>query len=537
MVDKSEEEYARARKLFSDISPTIKCDGKKGHLYMDTKAPKSFLQVVTSKRDHKVLFLPPHRVSSDGYPTNETPLVSLEAGWLRSRMKKEVEAEVAKVWKDNGNANAEMWPYLMHLFQLMESKLRLKLLVVEEEALEEIIRYNSEAPRQYFERMSHECGVYLTIKPGTEFHRMERCSHIFCVSCLKQGYHQMIKEGDIDNFKCMGVNCGTKNLDASARPAHRVRLVSPRELLKIPIDREMVERFVQVKREKRLEADPSTIWCPLQECKGAAKGNSHPRPIKTMCNSELAGYSHASSDVCTRSLLPLEELEASDSEDGLVRDFDKRNLTYKFCKKCQEPYHEIEDRCFEQKRKREAEEKCRELEKLRRVEKDQSQAAIDRRRAETNVKMLQYYAEKRRRQEEQASLDYIATQTSPCPNCATPVSKIDACNHITCRTCRTHFCYLCSSRLDPRNLYKHFSIPGTPCHNKSWVLCTGGDESSVQFHGIRGDEISVRHLESKVKLLERKGRIEEAQLLEAQKNGLKAELEESRAKLQRVNVP
>lgn len=37
---------------------------------------------------------------------------------------------------------------------------------------------------------------------------------------------------------------------------------------------------------------------------------------------------------------------------------------------------------------------------------------------------------------------------------------------MTCRSCGTHFCYLCSTRLNPREPYRHFNTPGTPCFQK-----------------------------------------------------------------------
>jgi hypothetical protein len=60
---------------------------------------------------------------------------------------------------------------------------------------------------------------------------------------------------------------------------------------------------------------------------------------------------------------------------------------------------------------------------------------------------------------------------------------------MNCYQCNTHFCYLCSSWLDPQNPYQHFNAPGKPCYQRLWELEEGDDgEGNVQFVGVRGWE-------------------------------------------------
>lgn len=70
--------------------------------------------------------------------------------------------------------------------------------------------------------------------------------------------------------------------------------------------------------------------------------------------------------------------------------------------------------------------------------------------------------------EEQATLDYMAAYSSFCPQCMTQVQKTNGCNHMECTMCHTHFCYLCSERLLPKNPYMHFNNRKSRCNNKLW---------------------------------------------------------------------
>jgi hypothetical protein len=60
---------------------------------------------------------------------------------------------------------------------------------------------------------------------------------------------------------------------------------------------------------------------------------------------------------------------------------------------------------------------------------------------------------------------------------------------MNCYQCGAHFCYLCSSWLDPQNPYQHFNAPGKPCYQRLWELEEGDNgDGDVQFVGVRGWE-------------------------------------------------
>ena len=62
------------------------------------------------------------------------------------------------------------------------------------------------------------------------------------------------------------------------------------------------------------------------------------------------------------------------------------------------------------------------------------------------------------------SSEYMNKNTKSCPNCQTIIEKIDGCNKMTCPKCETHFCYLCGSKLNQQDPYRHFRNIGSSCH-------------------------------------------------------------------------
>ena len=59
---------------------------------------------------------------------------------------------------------------------------------------------------------------------------------------------------------------------------------------------------------------------------------------------------------------------------------------------------------------------------------------------------------------DEASAALINSTTKSCPNnsCGVHISKTEGCNHMTCRNCRTEFCWSCGEEL-PRDSHGHYS--------------------------------------------------------------------------------
>jgi len=269
------------------------------------------------------------------------------------------------------------------------------------------------------------------------------CGHVFCVDCLQDFYNNAIKEGDLASVRCLAPNCARDRLKACDSPSTGKKrkkpktFISPSELLQIPLDQEVVKRYVTLKYKTELESDKNTIYCPRQWCNGAARSKKHKKPQGL----ELA---EASDDSASE-----DEDDEPEHTDGSGKSKPYKaakellaicdDCGFAFCSRCHQSWHGEFVRCYPR-----------------------------RDRAELTA-------------EEQASIEYMKLHTTPCPTCAAPAQKTQGCNHMICYRCQTHFCYLCSAWLDPGNPYQHFNeAPGgrvTGCYMRLWELENGdGDD-------------------------------------------------------------
>lgn len=243
------------------------------------------------------------------------------------------------------------------------------------------------------------------------------------------------------NVKCLAPNCGVdSSLDVPSerRPGKKRRkredrTLDPSELLQIPIDQEIVQRYVKLKRKKKLESDRTTIYCPRQWCQGPARSK------KSSSMSQEEG-SDSDADIpeppvydqnTSEDLLPPPEERLAICED----------CTFAFCKVCKASWHGEFFSCY------------------------------PRRQNELTA-------------EEKASEEYMKMHTTPCPTCDARCQKTMGCNHMICFKCNSHFCYLCSSWLDQNNPYEHFNTVKKPCYMRLWELEAGdGAEVGINFEG------------------------------------------------------
>lgn len=192
----------------------------------------------------------------------------------------------------------------------------------------------------------------------------------------------------------------------------------------------MVQRYIKLKRKKRLESDPTTIYCPRQWCQGPARCPNKKSPQEQLeeseANDEPPDPERYRYDRNTnKNLLPPPAERLAICED----------CTFAFCQVCKASWHGEFFVCF-----------------------PRSQFELT--------------------AEEQASEDYMKLHTQPCPTCDARAQKTHGCNHMICFKCDTHFCYLCGAYLDKGNPYTHYNKTKSGCYMRLWEL-EGGDGGEI----------------------------------------------------------
>lgn len=401
---------------------------------------------------YELTHLPPLDISielPDGYPTENPPIFNITTSppWLPGHTKSNLLSDGRRLWEEAGK-DMVVYTYIDHLQQLAEQAFGLVVGSAGNEVIFprnlkiSMLDFDLKAKKLKFEQETFECGVCLEPKKGVNCHRMLQCSHVFCRPCLQDFYNTCITEGDVDNVKCMAPDCGKQTADNDdARPDRprkkRDRTISPTELLQIPLEREMVQRYVFLKRKKKLESNKNTIYCPRKWCQGVAHSKRRSKPDQLLITDNLDEDSDEDDIMAFDPMGPESQLPPVAKRVVICEDCE-----YAFCCVCKKGWHGELVRCS------------------------------PRREAELSA-------------EEKATEEYMRLYTTKCPTCATPCQKRMGCNHMICFQCSTHFCYLCSSWLEEDNPYRHFNTIDSSCFNRLWDL-EGGDgidpEGAEELH-------------------------------------------------------
>ncbi|KAF2491380.1 RWD-domain-containing protein, partial [Lophium mytilinum] len=417
-------------------------------------------QSIQPKRDiHNLSYLPPLRLQltlPDGYPSAAAPKFRLSTSppWIPEKLLQKLQNEGLGLWEEYGREQV-LFSYITHLqdaaergFDLGDSQdtgLELSL-----DMKIGLLDYNIKTQKKVFDQGTYDCGVCLEPKKGSSCYQLPRCSHVFCVQCLQDFYNNCISSGDVNGVKCLSPDCGQeKEIRGVRRKKKPDRLLTPSELLQIPLETAMVQRYVEMKRKKKLESDKSTIYCPRSWCQAAARSEKYPKitDLTQITESE----DEASDD---ETAAPEKAVPEKDAKPKGAPDTDRlaicEDCNYAFCRVCMQGWHGEFVRCWP---------------------RDASELT----------------------EEERASMNYILAHTSPCPTCSVPCQKSHGCNHMSCFQCKTHFCYLCSAWLNADNPYEHFNQEGRPCYQRLWELEEGDDgNGNVRFNGIRGAEAAAQ---------------------------------------------
>lgn len=406
---------------------------------------------------HNLAYLPSVQLRialPEGYPAQKPAKFELSTSplWLSRTHLDELEATGEQMWEEAGRSLV-VYGFIDSLQQAAENAFGFaesgKVLEVSSELKISLLDYDIKARQQAFEKETFDCGVCLDPKKGTVCHKMNDCGHVFCRQCLQDFYNNAIKEGDLVSVKCLDPSCAKERAARQGRKKSKVQL-GPSELLQIPLDHEMVTRYVKLKHKAELESDKNTIYCPRKWCQGAARSKKHRKPNG------------------------LEDTESEDDEedDGTNSEsFAKgkdllavcEDCSFAFCSRCYQGWHGEFTVCIPQTATGEMTE------------------------------------------EDKASLEYLKLHSTPCPTCASRAQKTHGCNHMICFKCNSHFCYLCSAWLEAGNPYKHYNEDRTMCYMKLWELEEGDGDAddlwrdqrarALRDPGNEEDEDVVEHVD------------------------------------------
>lgn len=379
------------------------------------------------------------------YPANGPPAATLSTSpsWLPADIRQKLSVEVSSIWEEYGGGTI-LFSYIASLQEQAETAFGLEEISLSGTMRKELMEYSKSMKKELFDKETFDCEVCLEPKKGSACYRMERCSHVFCIACLQDYYNNCITEGDVNNVKCMSIECSK----TGTRGKKKDRLLSPKELLQIPLSHDQVDRYAKIKRKKKIESDASIIFCPRTWCQGAMRTEKYPKitDVSQMDNSdsEADDENQALPETTTPNLGPEKRTVGRQDMERLAVCEDC-NLA--FCTVCLASWHGDFVRC---------------------EPRDATQLTED----------------------DQASLNFIMKNTSPCPYCSVPCQKSFGCNHMTCAQCDTHFCYLCGAWLNPDHPYAHYNDPKNKHCFQRLMDGAEGDMANgqIQFAGRRGAE-------------------------------------------------
>ena len=363
----------------------------------------------------------------------------------------ELKSSAISLWIENGRGPV-LYPYIDYLQQMAEDGFNLitqerNALVLPQNLKAALLDYDLKVKQQKFEQGTFNCGVCLEPKKGVICYCLKLCGHVFCVECLQGYYSNCIMEGNISSVKCLAPDCEKQStisapvLGENGRSKRKNRTLKPSELIQIPLDQEIVQRYTRLREQRRVESNRNTIYCPRKWCRGPSR---------------LAHRQRNSSS----------DSDVSDDEDGTSPVYDPDDpqsvrpplserlaictaCNFAFCIVCQTSWHGFHVSCPLPP----------EAPAIPGVA-----AAMDK-----------------------ATKAYLLEHTAICPGCSARCQKRSGCNKMTCFRCKMSFCYLCSKPLEVS--YRSHFRTGQRCDQQLFSLRDGdsGEELELFWDPHFGD--------------------------------------------------
>ncbi|MCJ1341097.1 translation termination inhibitor protein itt1 [Bachmanniomyces sp. S44760] len=317
-------------------------------------ASEHYKSLESAEDVHHIAYLPSLHVRLDlldGYPSKKPPALELstEPPWLPGEKTEQLRGHVEKLW-ENVERDQVVFYYIDYLQQEAEAGFNLiryptDTLKLPQHMKLALLDHESKEKRARFERQTFDCGICLEPKKGSVCYRLLLCGHVYCVTCLQNFYNSCITEGDLTMVKCPDPSCGkdpntttSQTTPTSKSSRRKDRTLEASEILQIPLEYKMVQRYVKLKRKKLLESDKTTVWCPRSWCQGAARSKKYPKNDINLQSLRESHLDEADEEG--------DESPAADStEDKIHRLSPEDRLAvcedcgFAFCKICQKSWH------------------------------------------------------------------------------------------------------------------------------------------------------------------------------------------------------
>ncbi|KAI9140267.1 hypothetical protein BKA69DRAFT_1029718 [Paraphysoderma sedebokerense] len=264
------------------------------------------------------------------------------------------------------------------------------------------------------------CGICLSERKGSSCFQFCSCSHVFCTQCLTDFFEMLIKEGLVRSVKCPHPSCTSENARLSSRE------------LETLLPEAVMERYNFLYTQQSYELDPQITWCVLPHCRG---------PAKKSADCSKGAYEKLAT--CLK-------------------------CGYNFCHWCSKTWHGTQTFCEVKNGDKVVTDYLNGDDNIkRRIEVQYGKSIV--------AKMVQKY------REEEATKAFLKSTATPCPSCSTYITKTEGCNHMTCQSCQTHFCYRCGSYLPSSNPYSHYNFGGSSCYGQLFDSLHTDDDALFEF--------------------------------------------------------
>ncbi|SJX62728.1 related to ring finger protein 14 [Sporisorium reilianum f. sp. reilianum] len=340
----------------------------------------------------------------------------------------------------------------------------------------QLLAHSRLCSRTTFDASSFDCAICLETRKGRACTRLTGCGHVFCSECLAgylsslvdDGFHRQAKrcpdpecvtlwserekqnlvdqEGNLiaTQAKTQRLNAKAPSIQGDAGGEEQdkpvVGLVTRSELSSI-LGPTRLTRLDALTVKAKVEADPSVSYCPRAGCQA---------PVVRLSSDENSGH--------------------------WERFRECLSCGFAFCAWCSRSWHGPTS--------------CPvsfQSELIRRY-LSLSPSSPDRALMEQKFGRKTLETMVRKYQEEQQTQQWLSDYTTPCPTCGIAIEKSYGCNHMTCKSCQTHYCYLCGKPISAQNPYHHFNVPGWECYHRLFDGLLGDQAPPQQQPEAAGEE-------------------------------------------------